>query len=155
MAQHQAPWPGAVGGEVWDVRRRGLYAELQAAGAAVGRAKARRLRQAAGVMGRRPTPPRPLTTDSRHGYGVAPTRLARPFDSETPDHVWAGDLTDGWTAEGGLSVSVRWDLSSRTVVGGALRRHLDAALGQDAWPRAVGRRQPPRGLLHHADRGSP
>ena len=58
----------------------------QAEGAAVGRAKARRLMKAAGVMVRRPKHPRPLTTDSRQGYGVAPNLLARQVDREKSDH---------------------------------------------------------------------
>jgi putative transposase len=76
--------------------------QLQAEGAAVGRAKARRLMKAAGVMVRRLKHPRPLTTDSRHGDGVAPNLLARQFDLEKPDHVWAGDITYVWMAEGWL-----------------------------------------------------
>lgn len=65
----------------------------QAEGSAVGRAKASRLMKAAGVMGQRPKHPRPITTDSRHGDEVAPNLLARQFDIENPDHVWAGDIT--------------------------------------------------------------
>jgi putative transposase len=128
--------------------------QLQAQGSAVGRAKARRLRKAAGVMGRRPNPPRPLTTDRRHGYGVAPNLLARQFAIEKPDQVWAGEITYVWTAEGWLYVSVLLDLYSRNVVGWAMSSHIDAALVQEALRMAVGRRQPTTGLLHHSDRGS-
>jgi len=133
---------------------RRMAKQLQAEGAAVGRAKARRLMKAAGVMVRRPKHPRPLTTDSRHGYGVAPNLLARQFDIEKPDHVWAGDITYVWTAEGWLYVSVLLDLYSRKVVGWAMSRHIDAVLVQEALQMAVGRRQPTTGLLHHSDRGS-
>jgi putative transposase len=52
----------------------------------------------------------PVTTDSRHGYGVAPNLLARQVDVEQPDHVWAGASTYVWTGEGWLSVSVLVDL---------------------------------------------
>ena len=53
--------------------------QLQVEGCTVGRAKARRLMKAAGVTVRQPTHHRPMTTDSRHGYGVAPNLLARQF----------------------------------------------------------------------------
>ena len=127
----------------------------QLEGAAVGRAKACRLMKAAGVTVRRPPHPRLLTTDSRHGYGVAPNLLARPFDIEKPDYVWAGDITYVWTAEGWVYVAGLLGLYWRKVVWWAMSRHIDAALVQEASQMAVGRRQPTIGLLHHADRDSP
>ena len=128
--------------------------QLQAEGFAVGRAKARRLMRQAGVAVQHPQRRGPVTTDSRHGYGVAPTLLARQFDVAQPDHVWAGDITYVWTREGWWYVSVLVDLSSRTVVGWAMSRHSDTTFVQDALPMALGRRNPSAGLLHHSDRGS-
>ena len=90
--------------------------QLQAEGYAVGRAKARRLMKAAGVRVRRAKHRRPMTPDSRHGYGVAPNLLARQFDVAKPDQVWAGDIPYVWTAEGWLYVAVLFDLYSRKVV---------------------------------------
>jgi putative transposase len=75
-------------------------------GLAVGRCTARRLRPQAGVAVRRARPRHPITTNSHHGDGVASNRLARQCDVERPDQVWVGDITDVWTAEGWLSVSV-------------------------------------------------
>jgi putative transposase len=56
---------------------------LQAEGGAVGRAKARRLMKDAGGVKRRRTR-QPQTTDSRHGYGVAPHIVDRAFDVAHP-----------------------------------------------------------------------
>jgi putative transposase len=128
--------------------------QLQAEGYAVGRAKARRLMKAAGVRVRRAKHRRPMTTDSRHGYGVAPNLLARQFDVAKPDQVWAGEIPYVWTAEGWLYVAVLFDLYSRKVVGWAMRSHMDAPLVPEALRMALGRRQPPAGLIHHSDRGS-
>ena len=75
----------------------------------MGRAQARRLMRPAGVAGPRPQRRGPVTTDRRHGDGVAPHRRARHCDVEPPEHVWAGDSTDGWTREGWWSVSVLLD----------------------------------------------
>ncbi len=50
---------------------------LQAAGFAVGRLKARRVMKEAGVQVERAKRRAPMTTDSRHGYEVAPNLLAR------------------------------------------------------------------------------
>ena len=95
-----------------------------------------------------------MTTDSRHGNEVAPNLLARQFDVTAPDHVWAGDMTYIWTAEGWLYLSVLVDLYSRKVVGWAMNHHMDATLVQDAWQIALGRRSPCAGFRPHADRGS-
>jgi putative transposase len=95
-----------------------------------------------------------MTTDSRHGYEVAPNLLARPFAVTAPDHVWAGAITSIWTAEGWLYLSVLVDWYSRTVVGWAMNHHMETTLVQDAWQMALGRRSPPTGLMHHSDRGS-
>jgi transposase InsO family protein len=132
---------------------RRIAKQLQAEGYAVGRCKARRLMQEAGISGRR-RKRCPVTTDSRHGYAVAPNLLARQFDVAQPDTVWVGDMTYVWTAEGWEYLAVLLDLYSRKVVGWAMQSRMDAALVQAALRMALGRRRPAAGLIHHSDRGS-
>ena len=132
---------------------RRIAKQLQAEGYAVGRCKARRLMQEAGISGRR-RKRCPVTTDSRHGYAVAPNLLARQFDVAQPDTVWVGDMTYVWTAEGWEYLAVLLDLYSRKVVGWAMQSRMDAALVQAALRMALGRRRPSAGLIHHSDRGS-
>jgi transposase InsO family protein len=127
--------------------------QLQAEGFPVGRYKARRLMQAAGVAVRH-RKRAPVTTDSHHSYAVAPNLLARQFEVEQSDTVWAGDITYLSTAEGWLYLAAVLDLHSRKVVGWAMSSRIDAALVQEALRMALGRRGPARGLLHHSDRGS-
>jgi putative transposase len=133
---------------------RRMAKQLQADGFAVGRYKARRLMRQAKVMVQRRKQRHPMTTDSRHGYTVAPNLLARQFGVEKPNQVWVGDITYVWTAEGWLYLGVLLDLYSRKVVGWAISQRVDAALVQEAWQMALGRRQPAAGLIHHSDRGS-
>ena len=133
---------------------RRMAKQLQDEGFHVGRAKARRLMHKTGVAVPRPRRRGPMTTDSRHGDEVAPNLLARQFDVTAPDHVWAGDLTDIWTAEGWLYLSVLVDVYSRQVVGWAMTHQMDTTLVQDALQMALGRRSPSAGLMHHSDRGS-
>jgi len=64
------------------------------------------------------------TTDSKHNYPVAPNRLDRQFDIETPNTAWGGDITYLWTDEGWLYLAVIIDLFSRRVVGWSLSRCL-------------------------------
>lgn len=89
--------------------RRRMAKPLQAEGFSVGRYNARRLLKQAGVSVGRPKR-RPVTTDSRHGYAVAPNLWARQVDVEPPATVWAGDITSLWTAEGWLSLATVLDL---------------------------------------------
>ena len=133
---------------------RRITKQLQDEGYQVGRYKVRRLMKQAGVSvaGRRRS--RPKTTDSRHGYGVAPNLLQRQCDVAAPNLAWCGDITYIWTEEGWLYASVLLDLYSRKVVGWAMRDHIDNQLVTDALTMALGRRQPAAGLIHHSDRGS-
>jgi putative transposase len=133
---------------------RRMAKQLQDDGWVVGRYKARRLMQQAGITVRRRTRRGPVTTDSQHGYAVSPNLLARQFAVEKPDQVWAGDITYVWTAEGWLYVAILLDLYARKVVGWAMSSHIDSALVQQALQMALGRRRPVTGLLHHSDRGS-
>jgi hypothetical protein len=95
-----------------------------------------------------------MSSDSRDGSAVAPNRLGRQFDVAKPDHVWVGDSSSVWTAEGWLYVSTLLDLYCRKVVGWALSSRIDTTLVQDTLQMALGRRHPVAGLLHYADRGS-
>jgi putative transposase len=127
---------------------------LQDEGYQVGRHKVRRLMKEAGVSVRRRTTRKPQTTDSRHGYGVAPNVLGREFDVAQPNAAWAGDITYLWTQEGWLYLAVLLDLYSRKVVGWSLSSHIDSELVKGALEMAVGTRRPAAGLIHHTDRGS-
>jgi putative transposase len=133
---------------------RRMAKQLQDEGFAVGRAKARRLMNQAGVAVQRPKRRGPVTTDSQHGYEIAPNLLARQFDVAKPDQVWVGDISYVWTGEGWLYVSTLLDLYSRKVVGWAMSSRIDTTLVQAALRMALGRRHPSAGLMHHSDRGS-
>ena len=57
--------------------------------------------------------------------------------------------------QGWLYLAVILDLCSRRVVGWATSENNDRHLALEALRRAVYVRRPPRGLIHHSDRGSP
>ncbi len=133
---------------------RRMTKQLQDEGYNVGRFKVRRLMKQAGVSVEGRHRRGPKTTDSRHGFGVAPNLLGRNFDVTAPNVAWCGDITFIWTEEGWLYTSILLDLYSRKVVGWAMSDHIDTQLVTDALEMALGRRQPDAGLLHHSDRGS-
>ena len=57
------------------------------------------------------------------------------------------------TWEGWLYLAVVMDLFSRRVIGWAMANHLRAELAVSALQIAVRHRRPPRGMIHHSDRG--
>ena len=93
------------------------------------------------------------TTDSKHGYPVAPNRLNRNFATAVPDRVYVADISYIWTDEGWLYLATELDLCSHRIVGWSLSSRLGRQLVLDALDMAVGRRQPGPGLIHHSDRG--
>lgn len=133
-----------------------VHVELTQDGEHVGKKRVARLMQRDGLRGRRAR--RFVhTTDSAHAEPIAPNTLARQFDVRTvttPDRVWASDITYVPTRQGWLYLAVILDLASRRVVGWAIRRTLDRELAVAALHMALLHRQPPRGLLHHSDRGA-
>ncbi|WP_286351995.1 IS3 family transposase [Geobacter sulfurreducens] len=95
-----------------------------------------------------------VTTDSRHSQPVANNLLNREFNPARPNQVWASDITYIWTAEGWLYLAVVIDLYSRTIVGWSMAERMTRQLVMAALTLAVKRRNPPRGVLHHSDRGA-
>lgn len=96
---------------------------------------------------------RPQTTDSQHDYPIAPNRLAQQEAVNRTDEVWVSDITYVPTDEGWLYLAGMVDVYSRRVVGWAMSDRLDTRLPLDALRMALEHRRPPRGLLHHSDRG--
>jgi putative transposase len=117
------------------------------------RKRVARLMRAHGLRARRRRRFR-ITTDSTHQRPVARNVLARQFTVSAPDTAWVTDITYLWTQEGWLYLAVILDLFSRAVVGWALSSRITRELTLQALTVALGRRRPPRGLLHHSDRGS-
>ena len=97
-----------------------------------------------------------VTTDSAHALAIAPNLLGRRFSpsfAESPNRVWASDITYIPTREGWLYLSVVLDLASRRVVGWSMQETVGSSIVIDAIKMALSYRQPESGLLHHSDRG--
>ena len=94
------------------------------------------------------------TTDSAHNLNVAPNLLGQDFTTTGPNQKWAGDISYIWTQEGWLYLAVVIDLYSRRVVGWAVSNRMKKDLAIRALKMAINLRQPPKGCIHHTDRGS-
>jgi len=94
------------------------------------------------------------TTDSQHKHPIAQNLLGQLFHAPGPNQIWVGDITYIWTVEGWMYLAVLIDLYSRRVVGWAIDKTLSRRLAIKALKAAIETRKPPRGLIHHSDRGS-
>jgi putative transposase len=94
------------------------------------------------------------TTNSKHDHPIAENILNRNFSPKARNQVWAGDITYIWTGEGWLYLAVILDLFSRQVVGWSMSERMTKDLALNALRMALVKRKPPRGLIHHTDRGS-
>jgi len=130
-----------------------VHAELRARGQRVSRKRVARVMGEHGLAARRRRR-YVATTDSRHQQPVAPNVLERRFTPGQPNSTWVTDITSVGTRQGWLYLAVVLDLFSRKVVGWSMSQNIDRHLVLGALDMALQGRQPPRGLLHHSDRGS-
>jgi len=130
-----------------------IHAVLRRRGRCIGRARIERLMRNAGLRGLAALPRRTRTTDSRHGYPIAPNRLGRNFIASAPNQIWLADLTYIPTGEGWLYLAAILDMHTRKIVGWSMRETLHTEIALEALDMAIERQQPAPGLIHHSDRG--
>ena len=128
-----------------------IHAALRAEGQTVGRKRIERMMRRAGLRGLAALPRRTRTTDSRHGYPIAPNRLGRNFVASRPGQVWLADLTYIPTGEGWLYLAAVLDLHTRKIVGWSIRERLYTEIALEALNMAIERQRPLPGLIHHSD----
>ena len=90
------------------------------------------------------------TTDSGHGYPVAPNLL---IENKQTDRLWVSDITFIRTREGWLHLSAVMNVRTRKIVGFSLRDELSQELVMAALRQAIESSPPEEGLIHHSDRG--
>jgi len=129
-----------------------LQADLAEHGIKVGICRIRRIRKKLGIRCKQVKKFR-ATTDSRHSFPVAPNRLNQQFQTVAPNQVWVSDLTYIPTEEGWLYCAAHKDLFNGEIVGYAMGSRITAELVKQSLLKAVALKRPPKGLIHHSDRG--
>lgn len=129
-----------------------VYAALRREGIACGRHRVARLMRDEGIRSKTKRRFRSIAT-KRSEMPSAPNVLARSFSAPARNHAWAADITIVRTSEGWLHLAVVLDLFSRRIVGWATSERVHQTLALEALTRAIARRQPEPGLIHHSDRG--
>lgn len=131
-----------------------IVAELREQGTKTSRRRCARLMNGQNLRGRKRHSRKPRTTDSRHDRPVADNSLAKCPAPTQANRIWITDITYLQTSEGWLFLAAILDLWSRRVVGWACAPTLHASLVLACLHRAIRKRRPEPGLLHHSDRGS-
>jgi len=136
--------------EAYGYRR--VDAELRHRGLVVNTKKVRRLMREHALNPRRRS--RFITTtDSDHSDPIWPN-LATTVTLDGPNQLWVADITYVAITTSFVYLAVILDAWSRRVVGYAISRSIDARLVTAALGAALNARNPPRGCVHHSDRGS-
>jgi transposase InsO family protein len=94
-----------------------------------------------------------LTTDSQHDC-VVYLNLAARMTVTGVNQLWVADITYIRLRVEFVYLAVVLDRYSRKAVGWALDRSLTAKVAVTALEQAIGRRQPPPGVVHHSDQGT-
>jgi len=136
--------------EAYGYRRVG--AELRHRGLVVNSKKVRRLMREHDLQPKR-RKRFVATTDSDHDGPIFPD-LARDRIVDGPNQLWVADITYIAIAAGFVYLAAILDAWSRRVIGYAISRSIDARLAVAALKAAIRARQPPKGCIHHSDRGS-
>lgn len=127
--------------------------ELKELGLDVGHRRVGRLMRQNGISVVR-THKYKVTTDSNHKFNIAPNLLNRNFLADRRNQKWVVDISYIWTREGWLYLAVVLDLYSRRVIGWAVSNRMKRTLAIRALNMAIALRRPPKGCIHHSDRGS-
>ncbi len=94
-----------------------------------------------------------VMTDSDQAGLIYPD-LTKELVPDRPNQPWVADLTYVATPGGFVYLAAILDAWSRKVVGYAISRSMDARIAVAALKVAVRNRTPPKGCIHHSDRGS-
>ena len=95
-----------------------------------------------------------VTTDSNHNLPIHKNIINRDFTATDINQKWFSDISYIETNEGWLFLAIVLDVYSRAIVGWSMDKTMTKELVCDALNMALWRRQFPKGVIIHSDRGS-
>ncbi len=93
-----------------------------------------------------------VTTNSTHRYRTYPN-LLKGMVTDSLNCAWVADITYIRLPTSFVYLAAILDAYSRKCIGWALSRFIDTRLTLAALRMALVERRPPRGFIHHSDRG--
>lgn len=164
--RHRDPRPSRYDGILRDMEKIQMNTEktygsprmllmLKALGHKIGKTKVEELMRENNLNAKTKRRFRVQTTDSKHSFPTFRNLLKQDFTASKPNETWVADITYiQTTKEGWAYLATVLDLFSRKIVGWSLSKSIDRHLTVRALRNAIEARNPPRGLIHHSDRGS-
>jgi len=95
-----------------------------------------------------------VTTDSNHKLPIYKNIVNRDFTATNINQKWFSDISYIETNEGWLFLAIVLDVYSRAIIGWSMDKTMTKELVCDALNMALWRRQFPKGVIIHSDRGS-
>ena len=139
-------------GQTYGKRR--IHAELKACGYNIGIRKTRRLMREAQITVIMPRK-RHYYPDNGSEHKYAPNLLNRDFSPQKANTHWVGDITYIRTYQGWTYLACVMDLKTKAIVGSAISKSPNAALGKQALLNAVKQHSPLTSqLMFHSDQGT-
>lgn len=131
-----------------------VYKELNEKGITVGRSRVQRIMHQHGIKAQIISKYKPHTTKADPNEQAFPNLLNQKFGVTEFNTVWLADIT--YVRIGGkwCYLACILDLARRKLIGWALGTKPTANLAAKALNMAILRERPPKGLIHHSDRGS-
>lgn len=144
--------------DVFELKRRRygsprITRELRRAGQRFNHKRVARIMRHEGLKARSSRCRKVQTTRSDHDHPIAPNLLlGRPAPTKI-NEVWVSDITYVPTSEGWLFVAAVMDLYSRQILGWSVWENLMAGGALQALARALVKRDHPKAVIVHSDRG--
>jgi len=129
-----------------------IYHQLRRDGLTINHKRVERIMQENGLTQKRKKRFKVYTTDSNHDYRIYPN-LIKNLPPGRLNQIWVSDLTYVRLKSGFVYVAVILDALSRKVIGYAFSERIDKELALAALEMAIQTRKPPKGCIHHSDRG--
>ncbi|EMJ94068.1 IS3 family transposase [Leptospira alstonii] len=130
-----------------------IHQDLRSEGLVVSKNRVYRRMRIMGLKADRKPSFRPVTTDSKHKFPVAPNLLGQVFKSDGLNQIWLSDITY-------IPIAGKWaylfaikDLFNREIIGWELGSTLETEHLLKAFERALSRRGYSKGVIFHSDRG--
>lgn len=130
-----------------------VTAELKDVKGNINHKRVENIMQSNNITAQKPRVYRVKTTDSSHKYPISPDLVQRNFDPGELNKIWVSDITYIETTTGFSYLTIFHDLGNREPVGWHLSKNLGTEGVIMALDKAVKKRNYPKGLIVHSDRG--
>ncbi|WP_017854437.1 IS3 family transposase [Leptospira interrogans] len=130
-----------------------IHQDLRSEGVVASKNRVYRRMRIMGLKADRKRSFRPVTTDSKHKLPLTPNFLGQVFKSDGLNRIWLSDITYILVAGKWVYLFAIQDLFNREIIGWELGSTLETEHLLKAFEKALSRREYPKKVIFHSDRG--